>query len=281
MAPDETAKIVLLALITSSASAVATLWAASATGASALVAIGFLFLATAVSQALMLFGLNRQSRTRTSDPEPHPADLYVWSYVAALILFSLAAGIAIDEGIGKLISPPRILLDPPSGYAAIAFAMILTAAALVRIAIRKGPNGTHEAEHATLLSAKDPALHTTAVETIAALAGLQICVIGFALSHAFNSAPSDANAAILIGLLIGTVAAAIGVEIRRLLLKGAPERAQSARNAVIEATLLIEASDADDGEPATAPFAPPQKSAKPRSRGAQKRREREQRRRPH
>lgn len=280
MASDETGKIVLLALIASSASAVATLWAASVTGASALVATGFLFLASAVSQALMLFGLNRQSRKSASDPKPHPADLYVWSYVAALILFSLAAGIAIDEGIGKLISPPRILLNSHTGYAAIAFAMILTAAALVRIAIRSAPNGTDEADDAAFLSAKDPALHTTAVEAIAALAGLQICLIGFALSHAFDSAPSDANAAILIGLLVGTVAAAMGVEIRRLLLKRAPEGDRTAHNAMQQSTLIIE-SDADDGEPDTAAIANPEKSAKPQSRGAQKRREREQRRRPH
>lgn len=270
MASDDTKKIVLLALVTSFASAAAAFWASASTGAAALVAVGLLFLAASTSQALMLVGLFRRqpqaSATATNTP-----DLYVWCFVAALMLFALSAGVAISEGIGKLTAPPRILLNTQSGYGALAFALILTCTVLVCIAMRNRDGAPDAREGAPSLRAADPALQTTTIESIAALASLGIAGLGFAFSHAFDSPAADGNAAILIGLLIGTVAAVMAVEIRRLLVSASASRAaqSSALPQLIVEQNVTENHDAPD------------RSGGPRlSRGEQKKREQQLRRHP-
>lgn len=281
MASRDTAKVVLLALIVSVASAVAMFWAAATTGASTLVALGLLFLAATGSQGLMLVGMSRRNNAAAHFAKRRTADLYVWSYVAALILFSLSAGVAIDEGIGKLMSRPRILLSPHAGYAAIALALILTAATLARIALRPAQKAEHRAED-TVFSIKHPALHATAIETVAALAGLIVAILGFALSHARDSALIDGIAATLIGLLIGTVAAVMGVEIRRILigengasaLSTGPKPDRTTKSMLVVDTVPVSTEKTDAATVQTG-------KGEPRvSRGAQKRREQQQRRQP-
>lgn len=274
MPADGSRSVVLLALFTSLASAAASLWAAAATGASTLVAAGFLLLAAAASQALMLVGLYRSTRAGTAPASARRADLHVWCYVAALILFSFCAGIAVYEGIGKLADSPRILLQPHTGYAAIAFALILNAATLARIIVETRHLGPRDPDHATRLASANPALVTTLIETVAVLIGLVIAALGVGLAHATGSPVADGNAALLIGLLIGTVAAVMGVEIRRLLVTGA---APAPAWTVVDSALL--GDDASSGQAGEAPAS--QGEAQPRlSRREQKRRQQHRRRQP-
>lgn len=209
MPADGSKSDVLLALVASLSSAAATLWAAASTGSAALFATGVLFLAAGSSQALMLLALGSTQRAAQT-PGEHNADLYVWSFVAALILFSLGAGVAVYEGIGKITDAPRILLRSNNAYAALAVAFTLTVAAHV--------GALAVANTAARAPASAPVLVTTRIETIAALAGLVIAGLGITVSYGWDSRFADGAAAILVGLVIGTVASVMGVEIRRLLM---------------------------------------------------------------
>lgn len=271
MARDGSVKSVLLSLAASAFGAAASLWAAAATGASVLLALGFLFLAAAGSQALIVIGLRRQRRPR--DKPTHPADLYVWTYVAALVLFALSAGVAIEAGVSKLAAPPRILLNTATGYTALAVSLLLVATVLAGIVLRRNGSATEDYARS---AAADPPLHTTLIETVAALTGLLVAGVGFALAHAWGSPITDGNAAILIGLLIGTVAAAMAIEIRRVLIAAPTSRAAAGSTSATDLVL--------EDEPEAAPAASPENAHQPEtrvSRSAQKRLEREQRRKPH
>lgn len=271
MAQGRSSKVVALSLAASALSAAACLWAAAATGASALVALGLLFLAAAGSQALILIGLRRQRRP--GDKATPATDLYVWTYVAALLLFALCAGVAINAGVTKLAAPPRILLDTAAGYTAIAVSLLLVATALAGIVLRGNEPATEDRATA---AAACPPLHTTLIETAAALTGLLVAAVGFALAHAWGSPITDGNAAILIGLLIGTVAAAMVIEIRRVLIAAPISRA--ARLSASVSGLIWD--DELNAPPAASPENVRQPEARV-SRSAQKRLEREQRRKPH
>lgn len=294
MAPDGSAKVILLALVASALSTAASLWAAAATGAAALVALGLLFVAATGSQALILIGLRRR-KDRPPEKPAHPADLYVWSYVAALLLFALSAGVAIDAGAEKLAAAPRILLNTGTGYAALALALVLTVGALAGIVFLKNPSASEARVEdadadtkaaAAAAPADDPPLHTTLVETVAALAGLLVAAVGFALAHAWGSPITDGNAAILVGLLIGTVAAAMVIEIRRVLLAASPSHGTSAAGEHTPTPDLVMEGEAEARQ-ASAPQRKAAASQKARpteprvSRSAQKRRERDQRRKPY
>ncbi|HRO51343.1 MAG TPA: cation transporter [Hyphomicrobium sp.] len=292
MPADRSKSVVLLAWVASVCSAVAMLWAAASTGSAALFASGVLFLAAGCSQTLMLLGL-ASSAKRASASATISADPYVWSFVAALILFSLGAGVAVYEGIGKMTDAPRILLRSQHAYTALAIAFGLTVAALARVlAAANGPT-----TRATLTA---PALATTRIETIAALAGLVMAAIGVSLSYAWDSRFADGAAAILVGLVTGAVAALMGIEIRRLLMSDAHSLESTISADAVSADTVRDdtetardeaeqpvperASDAEKPaalEKPTLPARTPSEKAPPRlSRRAQKRLEQQQRRHP-
>lgn len=271
---DVSRPIVLAALASSLASAAASFWAAATTGASTLVALGLLFLAATGSQALMLVGLYRAHRAGAPSPAARHADLYVWCFVAALILFSIGAGVAIYEGVGKLADAPRILLRPHTGYTAIALALALNAAVLAGVAAKAAPSAVQDAGDAIPATGANPVLVTTLIETTAALVGGAIAALGFGLAHTMASVVADAIAAILIGLLIGAVAAVMGVEIRRLLIGASAPPAETGESATLQSVLIVEQASPHD-ETAAQPKSEPRPS-----RGEQKRREQQHRRRP-
>ncbi|AHB50178.1 hypothetical protein W911_09970 [Hyphomicrobium nitrativorans NL23] len=219
MTADGSKSVVLLASVASVTSAAATLWAAASTGSAALAALGVLFLAAASSQALMLVGLARAKRATHASATC--GDLFFWSFVAALILFSLAAGVAVYEGVGKITDAPRILLRSQNAYTALAVAFALTVAAYVRVKLHARNFGGQD-ERLTTTTAASPVFVATRIETTAALTGLVIAAIGIALSYAWDSRFADGGAAILVGLVVGGVAAIMGIEIRRLLIADAP-----------------------------------------------------------
>ena len=279
MPAEESKSRVLLALvaIASLSSAAATLWTAASTGSAALFAIGVLFLAAGASQALMLLGLSSTPHAEGT-PARQSVDLYLWSFVAALILFSLGAGVAVYEGIGKITDAPRILLRSNNATTALAVAFALAVAARV---------GTAR------IRAAAPVLVTTRIETAAALAGLAIAGLGVSLAYAWDSRLADGAAAILVGLVAGTVAAVMGVEIRRLLSSEThtSESMASAEAAETDASKIdAESNRAPAEQPVHEPEVRDQTSARPAhaqsapathlSRRARKRREQQQRRHP-
>lgn len=289
MPADRSKSVVLLAWVASVCSAVAMLWAAASTGSAALFASGVLFLAAGCSQTLMLLGLASSAKRAPASAAISAADPYVWSFVAALILFSLGASVAVYEGIGKMTDAPRILLRSHHASAALAIAFGLTVAALARVlAAANGP------------TVAAPALATTRIETIAALTGLVMAAIGVSLSYAWDSRFADGAAAILVGLVTGAVAALMGIEIRRLLMNNAHSlESTSSADAVSADTVRDDMETArdeakqpvperpSDAEKSAAPEKPtpsvrtPSEKAPPRlSRRAQKRLEQQQRRDP-
>ena len=246
MAADGSKSVVLLALGASLTSAAATLWAAASTGSAALSAIGFLFLAASGSQALMVAGLTRTARTTAASSSNN--DLYVWSFVAALILFSLAAGVALHEGIGKIMDAPRILLRSQNAVAALALAFALNVAVFAGVLARTKLIAQRESQ--SPLHAGDAFLATTRIETIAALAGLLIGGLGVSLSYAWDSRFADGGAAIFVGLIIASVAALMAIEIRRLLV--GKSHAANTSIAPVDASFNNVLKESSDGEPALA-----------------------------
>ena len=56
------------------------------------------------NQGLLLHGLNRAQRPADAKhPFGYSRELYFWSFIVAILLFSLGAGVAIYEGIAKLL----------------------------------------------------------------------------------------------------------------------------------------------------------------------------------
>lgn len=209
--------VVLVALGCNLGIAIAKFAAAGWTGSSAMLSEAIHSLVDTSNQALLLVGIKRAARPAdVHHPFGHSKELYFWSFIVAILLFSLGAGVAIYEGVEKIIDPHPVT-DPHINYIVLAIAIVLegisTWKAVGEFNRRRGP----VTPFAALRSSKDPALFTVVLEDLAALSGLFVALVGIAIADVFESTMADGVASIIIGLILGAVAAFMSVEIRSLI----------------------------------------------------------------
>ena len=192
--------------------------AAAATGSSAMVSEGIHSLVDTGNQALLLFGL-RQARKPPDERFPfgHGKEVYFWSFVVAILIFGLGAGISIYEGVAHLLAPTE-LRNPLVNYAVLGLALLFEGAAWT-FAFRefrktKGKLGWLRAVQAS----KDPTVLVVLFEDSAAMLGLLIALAGVGLAQITGDPTYDAAASIGIGLVLAVTAAWLASETKGLLI---------------------------------------------------------------
>ena len=117
-------KVIYAALIGNSLIAVTKFIAATITGSSAMLSEGIHSLVDTGNQVLLLLGLKRaQEPASKKFPFGHGKEVYFWSFVVAILIFAVGAGISIYEGIEHL-RHPRAITQPYINYIVLAVAMI-------------------------------------------------------------------------------------------------------------------------------------------------------------
>src|SRR5215831_18541190 len=90
--------------------------AAAWTGSSAMLSEGVHSVVDTTNQLLLLYGIHRATKPPDDDhPLGYGRELYFWSFIVALLIFSLGAGVALYEGITH-ISAPVPITDPHVNY---------------------------------------------------------------------------------------------------------------------------------------------------------------------
>ncbi len=236
MSAGGSTSVVIVALACNLGIAVAKFAAAAYSGSSAMLAEAIHSMIDTSNQDLLLLGLRRSQRPSDSrHPFGYSMELYFWSFIVAILLFSLGAGIAIYEGIDKLRNPHAIE-NAHILYAVLGVALVLegisTVRALREFNARRGTVPFVEA----LRRSKDPSLYTVLLEDLAALAGLTVAFVGILATDQFKIAQADGLASIVIGLILAAVAVFMCVETKSLLIgESASEAVQDGLRAIIEA----------------------------------------------
>jgi cation diffusion facilitator family transporter len=218
MAASGSTRVVIAALGANAAIATAKFAAAAWTGSAAMLSEAIHSLADTANQGLLLHGIRRAARPADArHPFGYGKELYFWAFVVAILLFSLGAGVAIYEGVDKLRHPHPVT-DPLVNYFVLGVAIVFEVASTV-VAVRAF-NRERQSHGiiAALRSSKDPALFTVLLENLAALAGLVVALAGIAAGHLFGWSLGDAVASIVIGLILGLVAAFMSIETKGLLI---------------------------------------------------------------
>ncbi|GIK34575.1 MAG: cation diffusion facilitator transporter [Gammaproteobacteria bacterium] len=226
MAHDEaSARAILYALLANLGIAIAKTWAAWFTGSGSMLAEAIHSYADAGNQVLLFVGM-RQAR-RPADAE-HPLGYgklsYFWSFIVALLLFSVGGLFSIYEGIHKLLAPEPLNL-PWVGMAVLAVAIVLEAlslaGALREIRRLRGEQPlldwvrqTRSAELVVILG-----------EDIAALVGLVVAFGFLGLTVLTGNPVYDALGSVVIGAVLVTVSMFIAQRIRGLLVGRSAEPA--------------------------------------------------------
>jgi len=187
-------------------------------GSSAMLSEGIHSTADTGNELLLLLGL-RQSRKPADESHPfgHGQELYFWSLIVAIILFSSGGGMSIYEGITHL-SHPSELREPTWNYVVLVVAFFVEGVswfiALRELLKRKEPG---ESFWHGLRASKDPSIFVVFGEDTAALAGLLVAFLGIFLGHRLNSPYPDGIASIIIGFILATVAIFLAYESKSLL----------------------------------------------------------------
>jgi cation diffusion facilitator family transporter len=217
MASHGSRGVILAALAGNSLIAITKFGAAAYTGSSAMLSEAIHSLVDTGNQGLLLYGLKRSGQPAD---ERHPfgygMELYFYSFVVAILIFGLGAGISIYEGISKIRDPHEIT-NAYVNYIVLGLAMVFEGGAWW-IALRefrrtKGRLGWIEAVRVS----KDPAVFTVLFEDTAAMLGLMIAMVGIWLSQTLAIPVLDGVSSILIGLVLALTAAFLAYECKSLL----------------------------------------------------------------
>jgi cation diffusion facilitator family transporter len=227
-------KVLVVALAANLGIALAKFVAAAVTGSSAMLTEGVHSLVDSTNQLLLMYG---QKRARKPADAQHPGgygrELYFWSFVVALLVFALGAGISVYEGVLHFLEPEPAV-SPYIAYGVLAVAFLLeggsTLAAFKEFDRARGGRSWW----ASLVSTKDATTVIVLLENGAAMAGLVIAAIGLALSQLTGDPRIDGAASVLIGLMLGVVAIFLAREAKGLLIGEAadPALVASIRRAV-------------------------------------------------
>ncbi len=234
---DGSTKAIIAALFANLGIAIAKFVAWIFTNSSSLLAESIHSVADTSNQALLLFG-GRVARKAASDEHPfgYGRERYFWSFIVALVLFTLGGLFAIFEGTVKLRDPHE-LVNPAWAFGVLTLGIFLEGYSF-RTAVResrsrKGSSSWWE----FIRRAKSPELPVVLLEDLGALIGLVLALTGVTLTVMTGDPAWDAYGTLSIGVLLVIIAAVLVVEMKSLLIGEAarPEVVTSIR-ATLEAS---------------------------------------------
>jgi cation diffusion facilitator family transporter len=191
--------------------------AAGLTGSSAMLSEGIHSTVDTGNQILLLYGLRRAAKPADElFPFGYGKEVYFWSFVVAIMIFAVGAGVSVYEGIHQLIQP-QPLENFLVSYIVLGAAVLFEGAAwffaFKEFSKIKGTKGYIEA----VQKEKNPTVFVVLFEDSAALLGLIVAFVGIALGQLTGDVRYDGMASILIGCILGATAIWLAYETKGLL----------------------------------------------------------------
>ena len=216
--PTASTRTIVIALAANLGIAVSKFIAAAITGSSAMLTEGVHSVVDSTNQLLLMWG--RRAAKRPPDrlhPFGYGRELYFWSFVVAVLVFSLGAGVSVYEGIIH-IAHPEPAVSPVVAYAVLLVAFLLegwsTLEAFNDFKKAKGRTGWFKA----IRTSKDPPAFIVLLENGAAMAGIIAAAVGLMLSQATHNPFYDGAASVVIGIILGFTALLLAYESKGLLI---------------------------------------------------------------
>ncbi len=216
--PTASTRTIVIALVANLGIAVSKFVAAAITGSSAMLTEGVHSVVDSTNQLLLMWG-RRQAKKPPDRYHPfgYGRELYFWSFVVAVLVFALGAGVSVYEGIIHIMDPEEAV-SPLIGYIVLVVAFFLEGWSVLEafreFKAAKGKIGWIEA----IRRSKDPAAFIVLLENAAAMAGVVVAALGLLLSQVTGNAFFDGAASVVIGLILGFTAFVLAYESKGLLI---------------------------------------------------------------
>jgi cation diffusion facilitator family transporter len=211
-------KAIIAALLANAGIALAKFIGYLVTGSSSMLAEAVHSVADTSNQALLLLGQRRARRKATRQhPFGYGRDRYFYSFIVALLLFSLGSVFALYEGFHKLESDES-LTSPLVAIVILVVAIVLESLSF-RTAIRESrPLKGDGTWWQFIRQSKTPELPVVLLEDAGALLGLFLALGGVGLTVLTGDIVWDAIGTLCIGVLLGVIAIILIVETKSLLI---------------------------------------------------------------
>jgi cation diffusion facilitator family transporter len=218
MSAEGSTRAILAALLANAGIAVAKFVGFLITGSSSMLAEAVHSVADTSNQGLLLFG-QRQSRKEANPLHQfgYGRSRYFYSFVVALVLFTLGSVFALYEGYHK-ISHPAELTSP-----IVAIVILVVAIGLEGYSFRTAVKESRPLKRSGswwrfIRTSRNPELPVVLLEDSGALVGLVFALIGVGLTVLTGNAVWDGIGTVGIGLLLGVIAVVLMVEMHSLLI---------------------------------------------------------------
>ncbi len=225
-------KVIYAALVGNFLIAITKFFAAAITNSSAMLSEGIHSIVDTGNQVLLLYGLKRASMPPDSKfPFGHGKEVYFWSFVVAILIFAVGAGVSLYEGIQHMLHPAHIV-DPTINYIVLGLAMVFEGVAWL-FALKEFKHAKGNLDYVTAVKrSKDPTLFVVLFEDSAAMLGLVVAFLGVFLTQVTHIALFDGLASVIIGFILAGTAIWLAIETKGLLIGEAaePEVIQGIRN---------------------------------------------------
>jgi cation diffusion facilitator family transporter len=237
LSTEGSTRAILAALLANAGIAIAKFIGFVITGSSSMLAEAVHSVADTSNQGLLLLG-QRQARKEADQVHQfgYGRSRYFYSFVVALVLFTLGSVFALYEGYHK-ISHPEGLKSPSVAIAILVVAIGLESYSFRTAVVESRPLKGSGGWWRFIRTSRNPELPVVLLEDTGALIGLIFALIGVGLTVLTGDAIWDGIGTVGIGVLLGVIAIILMVEMHSLLIgEGATKQEDAAIRAALEQT---------------------------------------------
>ncbi len=211
-------KAILLALGANFAIFVAKLGAALVTGSGAMMAEAVHSLADCGNQCLLLFGIRQAKRPPSDDyPLGWGRALYFWSFLVAILLFSVGGMFSIYEGVHKLTHTEPLRM-PWLALGVLLFGIVAESVSMRGCMKEVNKARGEQGLWTWFRQTRSSELLVIFGEDLAALVGLCLAALAVGATMLTGNMLFDAAGTIAIGVLLIVIAVLVAIEVKALLI---------------------------------------------------------------
>lgn len=213
---------IYIALLSDAVIAATKFIVAAFTGSSAMLSEGIHSVIDCISQLLLLWGI-RLSQRKADQRRPfgYGRELYFWSFLVSLIIFTIGGCISFYEGLMRL-KHPIVNKDGHWNYVVLGVGLVLTIISIMP-SLRKFNKQRGDVHFwKAIKDTKDPTTLIVLLGDIGDLLGLVIAFLGIFISKQFHNPIYDGIASIVISLILIAISLVLVRESRSLLMGESP-----------------------------------------------------------
>jgi cation diffusion facilitator family transporter len=219
----DSTKVIVVAFLANLGIALAKFVGAFISGSASLLAEAIHSTVDCSNQILLLVG---SKKSQKPPDERHPLgygrEAFFWSFIVAILLFSLGGLFAIYEGVHKLHGDQQEVSSPIIGLAILVFGFVLEAYSFYACLKEVRSQKNFDSLWQWFRESKSSELLVIFTEDAAALTGLFVAAICLGLAWITGNPSWDALGSIFVGSILVVVAILLAVEIKSFLIGESP-----------------------------------------------------------